>query len=206
VRKLVLAVAPIDIATGQSALFALADASPLALFHELVKLGDGRVLGHKVLKFWGSETIDSREIHQLLQTPEPIGSPAFAELEAIFRDWHAWTVDLPGTYYLEVIEKLYKRNEIATGQFIALREPIDLANVRAPIFLLAARDDELVAPAQLFATEHLVGTPAHAIRKAMAPCRHGGLFMGRTILGDYWPRIARWMIEPDSRSLAPAAA
>ncbi len=105
------------------------------------------------------------QIHQLLQTPEPIGSPAFAELEAIFRDWHAWTVDLPGTYYLEVIEKLYKRNEIARGEFIALGEPIDLASCAAPLFLLAARDDELVAPAQLFATEHLVGTPPHAIRK-----------------------------------------
>jgi len=206
VSKLVLAGAPIDIAAGQSALSALADASPLALFHELVTLGDGRVLGHKVQKFWGSETLDSREIHQLLQTPEPIGSPAFAALEAIFRDWHALTVDLPGTYYLEVIEKLYKRNEIATGQFIALGEPIDLATMRAPIFLLAARDDELVAPAQLFATEHLVGTPARAIRKATAPCGHAGLFMGRKILGEYWPRIARWMIEPDSRSLTPAAA
>jgi poly(3-hydroxybutyrate) depolymerase len=206
VRKLVLVGAPIDIAAGQSALSALADASPLALFNELVKLGDGRVLGRKVLKFWGSETIDSHEIHRLLQTPEPIGSPAFAALEAVFRDWHAWTVDLPGTYYLEVIEKLYKRNEIATGQFIALGEPIDLANVRVPVFLLAARDDELVAPAQLFATEHLVGTPVRAIRKATAPCSHGGLFMGRKALGEYWPRIARWMIEPDSRSLAPAAA
>jgi hypothetical protein len=30
--------------------------------------------------------------------------------------------------------------------------------------------------------------------------------MGRKILGEYWPRIARWMIEPDSRSLTPAAA
>ena len=78
--------------------------------------------------------------------------------------------------------------------------------MRAPIFLLAARDDELVAPAQLFATERLVGTPARAIRKATAPCGHAGVFMGRAILRDYWPRIARWMIELDSRSLAPAAA
>ncbi|MGA2568352.1 MAG: alpha/beta fold hydrolase [Pseudolabrys sp.] len=206
VQKLVLAGAPVDIAAGQSALSALADASPLSLFHELVKLGDGRVLGRKVQKFWGAETLDSRAIHQLLQTPEPIGSPAFAALEAAFRDWHAWTVDLPGTYYLEVIEKLYKRNEIATSQFIALGEQIDLANVRVPVFLLAARDDELVAPTQLFATERLVGTPARAIRKALAPCGHGGLFMGRTVLGEYWPKIARWMIEPESRSLAPAAA
>jgi poly(3-hydroxyalkanoate) synthetase len=51
VRKLVLAGAPIDITAGQSVLSALADVSPLALFHELVQLGDGRVLGHKVQKF-----------------------------------------------------------------------------------------------------------------------------------------------------------
>ena len=205
VGKLVLAGAPVDIAAGQSALSALAGASPSALFHELVKLGDGRVLGRKVLKFWGQESLTSHEIHKLLQTADPVGSPAFAALEATFRAWHAWTVDLPGTYYLEVIEKLYKRNEIAAGQFVALGERINLAAVRTPIYLLAARDDELVAPAQLFATEHLVGTPPHAFRKAMAPCGHGGLFMGRTILNEYWPKIARWMLEPDSRHLAPAA-
>ena len=60
VRKLVLAGAPVDIAAGQSALSALAGASPLALFHELVKLGDGRVLGRKVQKFWGAETLEHR--------------------------------------------------------------------------------------------------------------------------------------------------
>jgi poly(3-hydroxyalkanoate) synthetase len=206
VRKLVLAGAPIDIAAGQSALSALAGASPLALFHELVKLGDGLVIGRSVQKFWGQETLSPHEIQQLLQTLAPVGSPAFAELEAKFRDWHAWTVDLPGTYYLEVIEKLYKRNEIVRGQFVALGERIDLAKTRTPTFLLAARDDELVAPAQLLAVEHLVGTPPHALRKAIAPCGHGGLFMGRKVLSEYWPRIARWMIEPGSHALAPAAA
>ena len=82
----------------------------------------------------------------------------------------------------------------------------DLAKVRTPIYLLAARDDELVAPAQLFAVEQSVGAAPHAIRKALAPCNHGGLFMGKTILAEYWPRIAHWMLEPDRRNLAPAAA
>jgi poly(3-hydroxyalkanoate) synthetase len=205
VGKLVLAGAPVDIAAGQSALSALAGASPSALFHELVKLGDGRVLGRKVLKFWGQESLTSHEIHKLLQTADPVGSPAFAALEATFRAWHAWTVDLPGTYYLEVIEKLYKRNEIAAGQFVALGERIDLAAVRTPIYLLAARDDELVAPAQLFAIENRVGTPPPAFRKVLAPCGHGSLFMGRTILSEYWPKIARWMLGADTQNLAPAA-
>ena len=205
VRKLALAGAPVDIAAGQSALSALAEASPLALFHELVKLGDGRVLGRKVQKFWGAQDIGADDIRRVLQTSEPAGSPAFAELEAIFRDWYAWTVDLPGRYYLEVIERLYKRNEIAAGEFVALGEPVDLGKLRIPIYLLAARDDELIAPAQLFATEHLVGTPAYAIRKELAPCSHGGLFVGKTTLGEYWPRIARWLAETDTQDLAPAA-
>jgi poly(3-hydroxyalkanoate) synthetase len=151
-----------------------------------------------VLNLWGPEILDSEDIHQLLQTQEPIGSPAFAKLEAIFRDWYAWTVDLPGTYYLEVIERLYKRNELATGNFVALGQTIDLANVRAPVFLLAARDDELVAPAQLFATERLINTPPHKIRKDMVPCRHVGLFMGRAVLNKSWPRIVRWIVGSDA--------
>ena len=197
VRKLVLAGAPIDIAAGQSGLSVLIDASPSALFHELVKLGDGRVLGHKVMKLWGQEIVESEDIHQLLQTPEPIGSIAFAELEALFRAWHAWTVDVPGTYYLEIIEKLYKRNELATGHFTALGQTIKLANFRIPLFLLAARDDELVAPAHLLATERLVGTSANNIRKEVAPCRHAGLFMGKATLSEYWPRIANWLAAAD---------
>ena len=205
VRKLVLAGAPIDIAAGQSALSALAEASPLAVFHELVKLGDGLVLGREVQKFWGVETPSLQEIRDVMQALEPLGSPAFAALEQTFRAWHAATVDLPGAYYLEVIEKLYKRNEIAAGQFVALGETIDLGKLRVPLFLLAARDDELVAPAQLFAAERLVGTPAHAIRKATARCNHGGLFMGRMILADFWPKIARWIAVPDTQNLAPAA-
>lgn len=197
VRKLVLAGAPIDIAAAPSGLSALTDASPLALFHELVKLGDGRVLGQAVLKFWGPEKVEADEIHQLLQTREAIDSAAFARLADVFGAWHSWTVDLPGTYYLEVIEKLYQHNELASGRFVGLGQKIDLATVHAPLFLLAAREDELVAPAQLFATEHLVGTPAHDIRKDMVGGHHLGLFIGQKTLGENWPRIARWLLEPE---------
>ena len=197
VSKLVLAGAPIDIAAAQSGLSALIDASPLALFQELVKLGDGRVIGQAVLKFWGPETVEASEIHQLLQTREPIDSAAFARLANIFHAWYSWTVDLPGPYYLEVTEKLYKHNELAGGRFVGLGQKIDLAIVHAPLFLLAARDDELVAPPQLFATEHLVGTPAHDIHKELVDGHHLRLFIGQEVLSETWPRIARWLAEPN---------
>ncbi len=206
VRRLVLAGAPVDIAGGQSGLSTLADATHPVMFHGLVELGDGRVLGHRVCGFWGPETVGAEEVRQVLETPEAAGSSGFSRLEALFRDWHARTIDLPGTYYLEVVEKLYRRNDLAAGRFVALGQRIDLAAVRTPIFMLAARDDELVAPAQLFATERLVGTAADKMRKAMAPCRHAGLFVGRTVLGRFWPRIARWLLDPGDRKHGGASA
>lgn len=198
VRKLVLAGAPVDPQAAPSALSELASASSLAVFHELVRLGGGLVPGRKVLKFWGPEAVEAENIRQILNTEEPIGSPAFARLEAAFRSWHAWTVDLPGKYFLETVEKLYLGNELARGNFTALGRRIDLKAVTAPIFLLAARDDELVAPPQLFAAERLVGTPPHLIGKDIAACRHVGLFTGKTVLKEFWPRIVRWMMVTPS--------
>jgi len=194
VRKLVLAGAPVDIAAAPSALSALADSSPLAIYREFVHLGDGLLPGRNVLKFWGSERLDAEDIRQLLQTDQTIGSPGFARLQAAFEIWNAFTVDLPGTFFLECVDKLYKRNELATGRFVALGKTIDLASVTTPVFLLAGRDDELVAPQQLFSVERLVGTAAENLRKAIAPCRHVGLFIGERTLQDIWPGIAHWLL------------
>jgi len=196
VRKLVLAAAPIDVKAAPSALSAMAEANPLVLFQELVRLGDGLVPGGKVLKFWGPESIEQADIRGILESDEQVGSPAFADLEAAFREWHAWTVDLPGAFFLETVKKLYHDNEIARGAFEALGRRIDLAAIEVPVFLLAARDDELVAPAQLFAVEHLVGTPSSSINKTLIACRHIGVFVGRAALQDTWPGIVRWLDAP----------
>lgn len=67
--------------------------------------------------------------------------------------------------------------------------------MRIPMFLLAARDDELVSPPQLFALEHLAGTPAPDLRKALTSGRHIGLFAGKRTLEDVWPRIVGWLGE-----------
>src|SRR6266566_2158155 len=196
VRKLVMAGAPVDIAARQSRLSAKAEATPLIMFQSLVNLGDGRVIGRNLAKFWGNDT-DANGIRESLQTLQPIGSSEFTQLEAIFKNWNSWTIDLPGTYYLEVIEKLYRRNELASGSLIALGQKIDLSRLRLPMYLLAGSADDVVAPDQLLAVERLAGTQPEYIRHEVAPCNHLGLFMGKRTLEEYWPRIVRWMKEAD---------
>ncbi len=198
VRKLVMAGAPVDITAAPSGLSAVAALTPFAMFQGLVDAGDGRVIGREVATLWGNVTVDANEITQSLQTPALAGSPEFARLEAIFKKWNAWTIDVPGTYYLEVIEKLYKHNALAAGNFVALGQRIELSRVRLPIYLLAGSADEVVAPEQLLALARLVGTPPELLRHEIAPCNHLSLFMGKQTLGEYWPRIVRWLNKPDA--------
>src|SRR6266480_2293645 len=184
------------IAARQSRLSAMAEATPLIMFQSLVNLGDGRVIGRNIAKFWGNDT-DANAIRESLQAVQPIGSSEFTQLDATFKNWNSWTIDLPGTYYLEVIEKLYRRNELASGSLIALGQKIDLSRLRLPMYLLAGSADVVVAPEQLLAVERLAGTPPEYIRHEVAPCNHLGLFMGKRTLEEYWPRIVRWMKEAD---------
>jgi len=195
VRKLVLAGAPIDIAAGKSRLSELTNNTPSSVFTELVELGNGRVLGHQLLQFWAPE-LEPGEIHRLLEPADAMESEPFRRLESRFDDWYAWTVNLPGTYYLQVVGQLFKENRLAGGKFVALGRRVDLSKLHCPLFLLAARDDDIVAPEQIFATEHLIDYGHCTVTKAIAPCGHLGLFMGRNILSTVWPDIARWLSQP----------
>jgi poly(3-hydroxyalkanoate) synthetase len=192
VRRLVLAGAPVDVRAGESALSDMADRIPLSSFAEIVRLGGGRVIGSRVLELWGS-ALAAEESVQVLQLAPDIGEAEKRELEEHFREWYAWTLDLPGTYYLQVVAWLFKENRIAEGCFPALGRVVDLADVDIPVFLLAARDDTLVAVPQLLAVTRLVGTPPHAIETVIEPCSHLSLFAGRETLERAWGRAARWL-------------
>ncbi len=196
VRKLVIAGAPIDVAAADSSISALVQTTPPAFFEELVRLGKGRISGSRFLNLSAPDKISSDEIQAALEID---GADAFDEAEAIFRNWFAWTVDLPGAYYLEAVEKLFRRNELAGGAMSALGKPMDLAALTTPLFLLGARDDELVAPAQLFATAERVGTDPANIHRHMTDGGHLGLFLGRRTLRTVWPRIAAWLNAPGGK-------
>lgn len=201
VRRLVIVGAPVDVRAGHSAISRLATDLPLSVFEDIVRLGDGRVPGRHVLELWGP-VLAADEADRVLQVAPGIDPARSAALEQRFREWYAWTLDLPGPYYLQVVSWLYKENRIAEGRFVALGRTIDLADVRIPLFLLAARDDELIAVEQLMATARLVGTPKHLIARAIEPCGHVSLFVGARTLAHSWRRIAHWLGEAEERAQA----
>jgi poly(3-hydroxyalkanoate) synthetase len=192
VRRLVLAGAPVDIEAGKSTLSTLARDAPLAAFEEIVRSGEGCVPGHRVLHLWAPAlAIDGPGC--VLQVPPQLDTVRRAALEERFRQWYDCTVDLPGTYYLQVAAWLFKENRIAAGRFVALGRVVDLAELKIPVFLVVARDVEIVSTAQLLATARLIGTPPQAVATVVDPCTHLSLFMGAETLVRAWGRVARWL-------------
>ncbi|MBS0518485.1 MAG: alpha/beta fold hydrolase [Proteobacteria bacterium] len=191
VRKLVLAGSPIDTDAGSSLFSTAARALPLSALDEVVDLGAGRMQGQRVMDVL-RPTLIGNEGPKALQLDEATDAAA-TTLSERFNAWYDRTVDLPGVYYHQLLLWLFKENRLAEGRFEALGREIDLATVRHPLFLLAAKDDEFVAPDQLMSVRRLVSTDAEAIEAMIEPCSHLALFMGRIVLNDAWRRIARWL-------------
>jgi len=188
VRRLVLAGAPVN-ASVDSGLVRLVGSAPQAAFEGIVESGGGIVKGAHILRFW-SRASDTALVLQRSLSPEVATDQ---ELHERFVRWHDETVDLPGTYYLQVVNWIYRENRITNGTFVALGRTVRLADVKIPVFLLAGSDDEIVPAVQAMATASSLGTQASLIERAVVPSSHLGLYLGSRTLAVTWPRIAGWL-------------
>jgi poly(3-hydroxyalkanoate) synthetase len=193
VRKLALAGAPVDLAASASLLSITAANLPLSVYDDVIRAGDGRVVGRPLLDLWGP-ALQDQDVAAALQVDPQDG----AALLQRFQAWFTQTLSLPGPYYRQTVLWLFKENRLVEGRFSALGRRIDLAEVHHPLFLLAGRDDELVAPDQLMALRTRVGTKPADIESVLEPCGHLGLFMGARALAGAWSKAARWLAHSSS--------
>lgn len=201
VRRLVLVGAPVDVSID-SALSRLVRNSPELVFDLLVARGGGNVSGDEMLRLWSQPPTRER-IAAALQTE--LSEPNGAALLGRFERWNTATLDLPGTYYLQIVNQIFRENRIAAGRFVALGHLVDLKQVKAPVFLLAGLEDDVVPPAQALATASLLGTPPACVAAVSDPSNHLGLFMGARTHAHAWPRIAEWLRDDLSRPQAHRA-
>ena len=85
---------------------------------------------------------------------------------------------------MQTAEWVFRENRLARVSFPALGRPALLSAVEAPIFVLAAADDEVVSLPQATAAKSLCRRTRVKIR--IAPGRHLSLFMGRRTVGGVW--------------------
>jgi len=193
VKSLVLAGAPIDTDAGDGPIKQMAHSLPMSFYEELVQAGGGRMLGKFMLAGWKSMHPEQQYVDKYLDLYRHIEDKCYVKRTEQFERWYENPIDLPGRYYLQAIQLLFKENRLARGEFVALGRSLDLKAIRVPLYLLAGAGDDITTPEQVFNAAALVGTPAGAIVQKLVPGGHIGLFMGARTLAEAWPEIGKWI-------------
>lgn len=109
-----------------------------------------------------------------------------------FTNWYESTQSLPGRFYLEAVEWIFRKNSLTRpGSLLIDGRPVDLRNIRCPLVLIGGSKDHITPPGQVFAMEHLVSS--RRIKKLLAPGGHIGTLMGSQSLKDIWPRAIAFL-------------
>ena len=135
---------------------------------------------------WSRESLDTTAREALQREPTPAQQAAFDR-------WNGFTLALPGPFFAQATEWLFRENRLARGSFCALGKPCDLGAITAPIFLLAAREDIVIPPPQTLALKGLC--PRAKVSARVAPGVHLSLFMGADMLAGPWREIAQALAE-----------
>ena len=195
VSRLVLAGAPLDLDAGSSALTDMIRHTPRSAVEELISQGHGVLRSRLVMALWPTARSGENDIRQVLQIAQPP-----AGLTRRFTQWNRSLVDLPGVFYRQTVDRIFRGNAFARGQFMAMGHAVGLRDVTCPLFLLAAGQDEIVGPGQVLAARSIASTPPHRITCCLVEGRHLSLYMGRAVLAEAWTRIADFLLEDGSAS------
>ncbi len=193
VNTLVLAGAPIDTDAGNGPIKRMAHESPMSFYTELVDLGGGLMRGKFMLQGWKNMHPVQHYIQDHIDLYEHIDDPVYVKKEEVFNSWYEHPLDLPGRWYLQAIEQIFKENRLAKGKFVALGRKLSLRAITCPVYLLGGAADDITTPEQVLGAAKYIGTPKEQIIQQTVPGGHIGLFMGASTLKDHWPRIARWI-------------
>jgi poly(3-hydroxybutyrate) depolymerase len=203
VRSLVLAGAPIDTDAGNGPIKKMSHELPLADYEELIGLGGGLMRGLYMLEAWKNMHPGAQYFRKYVDLYEHIDDPVYLKKQEAFEAWYENPIDLPGRWYLQAVQELFKENRLVKGTFKGLGKLLSLKSIACPVYLLAGADDDITTKEQVFNAEQYLGAPKNRVNKTLVPGGHIGLFMGARTLRDYWPEIARWIAAAGT---TPAAA
>src|SRR6185312_7782768 len=167
----------------------MAHGLPMSVYRNFVSGGVGRMRGEVMLAGWKNMHPGEQYLTTYIDLYDHIADKGYVVRSEHFERWFENALDLPGRYYLQAVEELFKANRFAKGEFIGLGRRLSLKDIKVPLYLLAGETDDITTREQVFAAARLVGTPHSAVVTRMTPGGHIGLFMGSATLAEAWPAI-----------------
>ena len=189
VNTLAVAGAPIDFHAGEPLIHgwlrSLTPGYNLGFYRNVVAANGGVLPGDFLLAgFMGMQP--HNELDRQLQLLAHVNDHAHVDRYRTFESWFQWTQSIPGDFYLWSIEHLFQKNQLVKGELVVGGRAVDLAEISAPLYVIAGSEDHITPPDQIWALAELVSTPEDSISQRVVSGGHLGLFMGHEALREHW--------------------
>ena len=204
VNTLTIAGAPIDFHAGGAGIHAYVDVlgADMAFYESIVALGNGVLKGEYMVNGFVAIRPEN-ELAKQLQVLMNIDDETYLARFHAFEDWFKHTQDIPGAFYLWIVERLFRDNALVRGALEIDGRRADLGAIACPLYLLAGADDHITPPDQVFALAEHTRTPARKVVKRVTSGGHLGLFMGSEALREHWPPILAGVMERSQAHVEP---
>lgn len=109
-----------DTDAGNGPIKRMAHQLPMSVYRSLVAAGGGRMRGEVMLAGWKNMHPEEQYLKKYIDLYEHIADKCYITRTERFERWYENAIDLPGRYYLQAIEELFKANRFAKGEFMGL--------------------------------------------------------------------------------------
>jgi poly(3-hydroxybutyrate) depolymerase len=182
VSRLSIIGGPIDFHTGGGHLFDLVKKTPQSKYESAVKAMGGVMRGDVMLASWKSMHLIDRYVVDYQRLWNATGNDeAYAKI-ILERAWYENPQDIPGAWYLEAVDNLFRKNKLVKGDLYVGDRRVVLERITCPIDVINGDQDEITHIPHCFALADYVSTPAHLIsRTVLKGVGHIGSFVSSSV-------------------------
>ncbi len=120
------------------------------------------------------------------------GHSARAAASRAFYDEYSTVMDLPADFYLETVDRVFQRQDLAHGRFRVRGELVDPGAIEdTALMTVEGERDDICGPGQTSAAHNLCGNlaPAKKTHHLQRDVGHYGVFHGRRWQSEIYPKV-----------------
>ncbi|NPV93211.1 MAG: alpha/beta fold hydrolase [Firmicutes bacterium] len=191
IAALVAAACPIDVSAADSEVVQNSKL-PMRFFEDLVESNNGLMNGKYILTGFKNMEPQEHYWHKYFQLWKMVFNDDVELMNRYdrFSEWYEYSQMLPGRFFLEAIDKIFKRNGMVNPGTIKINgTSVNLNNIDCPLILVGGEKDHITPPAQVFAMRNHVSTDPQHVVEIMSKGGHIGTLMGVESLRNQWTII-----------------
>ncbi len=120
------------------------------------------------------------------------GHSARAAVSRAFYDEYSTVMDLPADFYLDTVDRVFQRQDLAHGRFRVRGELVDHGAITdTALMTVEGERDDICGPGQTVAAQNLCGNlaPAKKTHHLQRDVGHYGVFHGRRWQSEIYPKV-----------------